>query len=52
MEHLQGKKIVLAISGSIAVYKVATVVRLLVKAGAAVQVLMTNAATQFTSPLT
>ncbi len=49
---LHGKKIVLGISGSIAAYKSATLVRLLVKAGAEVRVLMTRAATDFISPLT
>ncbi len=47
-----GKKIILAISGSIAAYKAAFLVRLLVKAGAEVQVLMTRAATEFITPLT
>lgn len=49
---LQGKKILLGITGSIAAYKSAFLVRLLLKAGAEVQVLMTNAATQFITPLT
>lgn len=47
-----GKKIILAVSGSIAAYKTAFLVRLLVKAGAEVQVLMTEAATEFITPLT
>jgi phosphopantothenoylcysteine decarboxylase/phosphopantothenate--cysteine ligase len=47
-----GKKIIVAVSGSIAAYKSAQLVRLLVKAGAEVQVLMTEAATAFISPLT
>ena len=47
-----GKKIVLAVTGSIAAYKAATLTRLLVKAGAQVQVLMTAAAADFISPLT
>ncbi len=47
-----GKKIILAVSGSIAAYKAAFLVRLLVKAGAEVQVLMTKAATEFITPLT
>ena len=41
---LKGKKIVLGITGSIAAYKAAILVRLLVKAGAEVQVVMTPAA--------
>jgi phosphopantothenoylcysteine decarboxylase/phosphopantothenate--cysteine ligase len=47
-----GKKIILAITGSIAAYKAAQLTRLLVKAGAEVQVLMTPAATAFITPLT
>lgn len=46
------KRILLAVTGSIAAYKAATLVRLLVKAGAEVQVLMTDAATAFITPLT
>jgi len=49
---LKGKKIILGISGSIAAYKAALIVRGLVKAGAEVRVLMTKAATDFISPLT
>ena len=49
---LNGKKIVLAVCGSIAAYKAAELVRLLVKAGADVKVLMTNDAKQFITPLT
>lgn len=49
---MQGKKILLGISGSIAAYKTASLVRLLVKAGAEVKVLMTDAATRFITPLT
>jgi len=52
MTHLKGKKIVLGITGSIAAYKAAFLVRLLVKADAEVQVLMTRAATGFIAPLT
>ena len=47
-----GKKIILGITGSIAAYKSALLTRLLIKAGAEVQVLMTEAATQFITPLT
>lgn len=49
---LTGKKIILGVSGSIAAYKAALIVRGLVKAGAEVRVLMTKAATDFISPLT
>ncbi len=49
---LKGKKIVLGISGSIAAYKSATLVRLLVKQQAEVKVIMTESATQFITPLT
>ena len=47
-----GKKIILAVSGSIAAYKTAFLTRLLIKAGAEVQVIMTKAATEFITPLT
>lgn len=47
-----GKKIILGISGSIAAYKIAFLTRLLIKSGAEVQVLMTEAATKFITPLT
>ena len=49
---LVGKKIILGITGSIAAYKAAFLTRLLIKAGAEVQVLMTKAAASFISPLT
>lgn len=49
---LAGKKIVLGISGSIAAYKAADLVRQLVKAGAEVQPVMTAAAARFLPPLT
>ncbi len=49
---LEGKNIVLGICGSIAAYKSATLVRLLIKAGANVQVVMTPDATNFITPLT
>jgi len=51
MMHLSGKKIVLSVTGSIAAYKTPQLVRLLIKAGAEVKVLMTNAAADFVSPL-
>ncbi|MBI1228167.1 MAG: bifunctional phosphopantothenoylcysteine decarboxylase/phosphopantothenate--cysteine ligase CoaBC [Bacteroidetes bacterium] len=47
-----GKKIILAVTGSIAAYKAAHLVRLFVKKGAQVQVLMTPAAAEFITPLT
>ena len=50
--ELNGKKIIVGVSGSIAAYKMAILVRGLIKAGAEVQVLMTPAATKFISPLT
>jgi len=49
---LEGKNIVLGVCGSIAAYKSATLVRLLVKAGANVQVVMTPDAANFITPLT
>jgi len=49
---LQGKNIVLGVCSSIAAYKSATFVRLLVKAGANVKVVMTPDATNFITPLT
>ncbi|WP_255578613.1 bifunctional phosphopantothenoylcysteine decarboxylase/phosphopantothenate--cysteine ligase CoaBC [Chitinophaga sp. sic0106] len=49
---LHGKKILLGVSGSIAAYKAATIVRLLVKEGAQVKVVMTPAAAGFITPLT
>lgn len=49
---LDGKKILLGITGSIAAYKSAQLVRLMVKAGAEVKVIMTPSAKDFVSPLT
>ena len=49
---LNGKKIVLAVTGSIAAYKAILLVRLLIKAGAEVKVVLTPAAKDFVSPLT
>jgi phosphopantothenoylcysteine decarboxylase/phosphopantothenate--cysteine ligase len=49
---LEGKNIILGICGSIAAYKAATLVRLLVKAGVQVQVVMTPDAVNFITPLT
>ncbi|MEQ1555022.1 MAG: bifunctional phosphopantothenoylcysteine decarboxylase/phosphopantothenate--cysteine ligase CoaBC, partial [Ferruginibacter sp.] len=49
---LKQKKILLAVSGSIAAYKAATLIRLYVKEGAEVKVIMTNAAENFIPALT
>lgn len=49
---LHGKKIIVAIAGSIAAYKAAYLVRLLIKQGADIQVVMTKSATEFITPLT
>lgn len=51
-EMLQGKKIIVGVSGSIAAYKAAFLVRLLVQAGAEVRVMLTTGALQFVTPLT
>ena len=52
MSDLSVKKILLGISGGIAAYKTATLVRLFIKAGAHVQVIMTPASKDFITPLT
>lgn len=49
---LQGKHIVLGVTGGIAAYKAAVLVRLMVKSGAEVQVIMTPNAREFITPLT
>ncbi len=49
---LSGKHIVLGLSGGIACYKAAELCRALIKAGATVQVVMTEAAAQFITPVT
>ncbi|MCW8312658.1 bifunctional phosphopantothenoylcysteine decarboxylase/phosphopantothenate--cysteine ligase CoaBC [Sphingobacterium sp. InxBP1] len=49
---LTGKNIVIAVCGSIAAYKIATLIRLLVKADAQVRVIMSEEATAFITPLT
>ncbi len=49
---LQGKKIILGVTGSIAAYKSAQLIRLLVKQGAEVKVIMTTLAKEFITPLT
>jgi phosphopantothenoylcysteine decarboxylase/phosphopantothenate--cysteine ligase len=52
MSVLSGKKVLLGISGGIAAYKTASLVRLFIKAGAHVQVIMTPASKDFITPLT
>ena len=52
MQRLEGKTIVVGLSGGIACYKVAELVRLLRAAGARVRVVMTRRATEFITPLT
>ena len=49
---LQGKRIILGVTGSIAAYKSAQLVRLLVKEGAEVKIIMTSLAKEFITPLT
>jgi phosphopantothenoylcysteine decarboxylase/phosphopantothenate--cysteine ligase len=49
---LKGKKILVGITGGIAAYKTASVIRLLVKDGAEVKVIMTDHAREFITPLT
>ena len=50
--YLEGKKILLGVTGSIAAYKSAYLVRLLVKSGAEVKVILSDAATHFITPVT
>ena len=50
--ELIGKRITLGVTGGIAAYKAAELVRLLIKQGASVQVVMTEAATRFVTPVT
>jgi phosphopantothenoylcysteine decarboxylase/phosphopantothenate--cysteine ligase len=50
--RLEGKKIILGITGSIAAYKAAMLLRLLVKEGAEVQVVITAAGKEFITPVT
>ncbi len=52
MSVLKGKKVLLGITGGIAAFKTASLVRLFVKAGAEVKVVMTPAAKDFITPLT
>ena len=49
---LNGKKILLGVCGSIAAYKTALLIRLLIKSGAEVKVIMTDSAKSFITPLT
>ena len=49
---LQGKNIVLGVTGGIAAYKAVELLRILTKAGAAVHVIMTKSAQEFVTPLT
>ncbi len=49
---LKGRKILLGVTGGIAAYKAATIIRLLVKEGAEVKVVMTHLAKEFITPLT
>lgn len=51
MNELNGKRIVLGVTGGVAAYKACELARLLGKAGAAVDVVMTEAATRFVGPL-
>jgi phosphopantothenoylcysteine decarboxylase/phosphopantothenate--cysteine ligase len=52
MQDLQGKRLVLGMSGGIACYKIAELTRRLVEQGAEVDVVMTEAATHFITPVT
>jgi len=52
MNSLSNRRVLLGITGGIAAYKSAELTRLLSKAGAEVRVVMTNAATEFITPLT
>jgi phosphopantothenoylcysteine decarboxylase/phosphopantothenate--cysteine ligase len=52
LQELKGKHIVLGLSGGVACYKAAELVRELLRAGASVQVVMTDAALQFITPVT
>src|SRR5690606_16008974 len=52
MSVLSGKKILLGVTAGIAAYKTASLVRLFIKAGAQVKVIMTPAAKDFVTPLT
>ncbi len=49
---LKGKRVLIGVTGSIAVYKACELVRLFIKSGADVKVVMSSSATKFVSPLT
>lgn len=51
-QHLKGKKVVLGITGSIAAYKACLIIRLLIKSGAEVQVVITPSGKEFITPIT
>lgn len=51
-QYLKGKKVVLGITGSIAAYKACLIIRLLIKSGAEVQVVITPAGKEFITPIT
>jgi len=50
--QLLGKKILVGVTGSIAIYKALELIRLFIKAGAEVKVLMSEDAKRFIAPLT
>ena len=50
--NITGKRIVLGLTGGVACYKAAELARALIKAGASVQVVMTEAARHFITPVT
>ena len=52
MAALHGKKIILGVTGSIAAYKSVILLRLLIKEGCEVRVIMTGPAKDFVTPLT
>ena len=52
MSVLSGKKVLLGVTAGIAAYKMANLVRLFIKSGAEVQVIMTPASKDFITPLT
>jgi phosphopantothenoylcysteine decarboxylase/phosphopantothenate--cysteine ligase len=49
---IKGKHILVGVTGGIAAYKTATIIRLLVKEGAEVKIVMTDHAKEFITPLT
>ena len=50
--HLNGQRIIIGLTGGIACYKVADLVSTLIQSGAVVDVVMTEPATRFVTPLT